>query len=411
MQTMTNQVTDPDLSANPSFDGPMELPEAIDATAYRAMTGESIDVTFDINTWDTGVRALQAFERLEREVKQAEELSAEARLGIRNKIFPLIRELRSRIPEAGVYQATLDELQATQRNVVFNGLVEACDGNNHVYRTLSMDIVQVAVALVSYRGEEETWAHRVFRRDVSMKPDGDLLERTMELLESRSSKTSSTRAVTERLRRAIMTYMERVVLAEKSRAPWIMGHGNPLAFELLTGSGLAAVIEYSVPIIRKLIDRKQFVFVPSETGKQHFKTIGDALEPLEYAILDNSIQDVDAILGGGFRGADYIRAKKEHLIPLRNEIAGEVLTGVFRASRFAPAQLFYAHREHVHEAAFIAMADSVLQEHRGFPMLIDMADNFCSTYFGAETLNRPTQAAFATESQPFRYVNERSTRN
>lgn len=387
-----------------------DLPTPIDTSLYKEMTGEPIDVTFNIDTWDTGVRALQAFERLEHEVQLAEELSQEARIGIRKEIFPLVWKLHDRVPEAGIYRTSLNELKEAQSNIVFSGLVEACDGNNHVHRTLSMDIVQVAVALVSYNGEEETWAHRVFRRDVSMKSEGNLLDRVMNLLEARSPKKANARAVTERLRRAIMTYMERVVLAEKSQAPWVMGHGNPLAFELLTGSGLAAVIELSIPVLRKLIDRKQFVFVASDTNKQHFITIGDALEPLEYAILDDALQDIDAILAGGYRGTDFIRAKTQHLDPLRNEVAKNVLTGVFRASRFAPAQLFYAHREHVHEAALIAMADSVLQEHRGFPMLIDMADNLCRTYFGAETLNRPTQAAFASQSEPFRYLNERATR-
>jgi hypothetical protein len=31
------------------------------------------------------------------------------------------------------------------------------------------------------------------------------------------------------------------------------------------------------------------------------------------------------------------------------------------------------------------MADSVLQEHRGFPMLVDIADNICSATFNPET--------------------------
>jgi hypothetical protein len=44
-------------------------------------------------------------------------------------------------------------------------------------------------------------------------------------------------------------------------------------------------------------------------------------------------------------------------------------------------------------------------------MLIDMADGICTTYFGAETLNRPTQAAFSTVGQPYRYLDERATRS
>jgi hypothetical protein len=77
----------------------------------------------------------------------------------------------------------------------------------------------------------------------------------------------------------------------------------------------------------------------------------------------------------------------------------------------APAQMFYAHRDFAHEAALIAMADSIMQEHRGRPMLLDMADGLCKTYFGAETLSRPAQSAFAQAGEPYRYLDERTTRN
>ena len=40
----------------------------------------------------------------------------------------------------------------------------------------------------------------------------------------------------------------------------------------------------------------------------------------------------------------------------------------------APPQLFYAHEDHADIAALVALADSVLQEQRGFPLLIDLAD-------------------------------------
>jgi hypothetical protein len=62
-----------------------------------------------------------------------------------------------------------------------------------------------------------------------------------------------------------------------------------------------------------------------------------------------------------------------------NDCGPKIVVGMFRASQLSPCQMFYAHVDHAHEAAMIAMADSVLQEHRGFPMLIDLADNLCSS--------------------------------
>ncbi len=56
------------------------------------------------------------------------------------------------------------------------------------------------------------------------------------------------------------------------------------------------------------------------------------------------------------------------------------------------------------------MADSVLQEHRGFPMLIDLADGLCSAIFGAETFTTSARLAYAAAGEPFRYMAERQTR-
>ena len=56
------------------------------------------------------------------------------------------------------------------------------------------------------------------------------------------------------------------------------------------------------------------------------------------------------------------------------------------------------------------MADSMLQEHRGFPMLIDLADTVCSITFGMDTFVPSVQMAYTEAGQPFRYLGERETR-
>ena len=93
-----------------------------------------------------------------------------------------------------------------------------------------------------------------------------------------------------------------------------------------------------------------------------------------------------------------------------HDLGPRIVKGVFRASELCPAQMFYAHEECAHEAALIALADSVLQEDRGFPMLIDLADTLCGATFGRETLLGSTQTAYAEAGEPFRYLTERQTR-
>lgn len=387
--------------------------QEVSTAEYRSITGEELSSTLDISTWDTGVRALQAFERLEREVAQAEQFSSEIRQAIRKDVFGLLPKVKNAPPGAGVYRASIKELEETQRNVLFNGLVEACDGNSHIFYTVPLQVVQIAVASVTYNGEESTWANRIYRRDIPIKGGASILEETIDLLTRRANKehAGGRRKFTDIMRRGVMTYMERVVLADKVKAPWRMGHGNPLAYELIMGSGTVELIGFSVEVLRRLIlEHKKFIFVPSETNAEELLTIGDALLPLEYAIVNTAEADLDRILAGNFRGR-WEEMMRKTLRPFCDEAGPAVVTGVYRASALAPAKVFYAHRDFAHEAALIAMADSVLQEHRGNPMLIDMADGLCRTYFGAETLNRPTQTAFAEIGQPYRYLDERSTRS
>jgi hypothetical protein len=51
----------------------------------------------------------------------------------------------------------------------------------------------------------------------------------------------------------------------------------------------------------------------------------------------------------------------------------------------------------------------VLQEHRGFPLLIDVAHHVCSSVFGG-SLQALTELAYAAAGEPWRYFSESSTR-
>jgi hypothetical protein len=52
----------------------------------------------------------------------------------------------------------------------------------------------------------------------------------------------------------------------------------------------------------------------------------------------------------------------------------------------------------------------MLQDHRGFPLLIDLADHVCRSVFGG-TLQHLTESAYAAAGEPSRYFSERTTRH
>jgi hypothetical protein len=402
-----NPVESQAVGAVPSVLQPGDPPPPVDADYARA-TGESLAQTLDLSRWDTGLHLAEALNRMEQEIADAMRTETDIVRAIRTDVFYALRNRQGGPKVSGVFVASMDDVRRVQRTTLFNGLTEGCDATSLIYDTLPIQIIQVGVGLVSYQGEGSTWAQRVFRRDVRVQPGEDVATEIIDILSSRQ--TSPTRLkVSDMLRRGIMTFAERAVLTERATAPWRMGHGNPLAYEILTGSGTTSIARLGVPLLRRLVmDHRRFVFVTSETSKKHLLTIGNALRPGEYAVINDATMDLANVFGGNYRGEWAELAPM--LDDFKREVGPNVLCGVYRCSRLGPPHLFYAHADHVHEAALIAMADSLLQEHRNFPMLIDIADNLCKTLFGGETVLRTANTMFAAEGDDYRYLPERLTR-
>ena len=167
-------------------------------------------------------------------------------------------------------------------------------------------------------------------------------------------------------------------------------------------------------------DHQKFLFVASEPQELLLLTIGQALYPMEYAIIKTLDEDMEQMVRGGhyrmkvsvdtfWDGQDL--SPRQWIERFKDTVAPKVVVGVYRATQMAPAQVFYAHEDHADLAAHVAIADSALQEHRGFPLLIDLADNVCSSVFGGQTLYGMLATAYANAGAPWRYLSERVTRN
>jgi len=389
---------------------------AITSDEYEEAHGETLARTLDLDTWQRGGDLDQVYARLEREVAEAVTKEGEHQQRVREIIFPLLRTRPGAPPGAGVYRCSLDRLEDVHRKVLFNGAAEACDGTVVSHDTLPLTITQIGVCLVSYRGDQGSWVHRLYRRDLRIASTRDPIEETMELLERRRSRSavnqrSARDRMTDMARRGVMAYAERAVLLDRSNAVWRIGHGNPTPYELVTGSGVPDLVRASLVLMRRLVlEHRRFVFVPSSAKARELLTIGHALHPLEYAIIDTQEGNLRRIAAGHYRGTTW-GSLADPVTEFVEECGPQIVTGMYRTSRLAPAQIFHAHVDHAHEAALIVMADSVLQEHRGFPMLIDLADGVCRATFGGESFNASAQVAYAHAGEPFRYASERSTRS
>jgi hypothetical protein len=380
--------------------------DGVGPSAFAQAFGEPIEAVLDLATWHGGTDLQGLYERLELDRKIGEALLQEDRAAaaVRAQIIPMLRDKSrpSAPPLAGLWPVGLADLEKIHLGTLFAGHVDACDSTVQVHESLALTIIQIGIALVAYHGEEGTWAHRLYRRDLQESPVNavELARQLLDIREPRSPRgpDDAQDQLTELGRRGITSYAERAVLARLSDADWRMGSGSPAPYELLTGAGAMDLVVPSLDVLEELLTgHRRFIFVPTR-GHRNLLTIGRALAPLEFAVVRKLRTYIATMVDAG-----HLRGRRLERAKAFVADAGEaVAVGVFRASSQAPPYVFYAPAEEelCAQAAAIAMADAVIQEHRGYPMLLDMAKQFCTAAFSREEFLGPIQAAYATRNEP-----------
>ena len=394
-------------STNPTPEG--DAQEAlVGDREYAEAFGEDLARTLDVDTWTTGIDWEGAVGRLRDEIAAAVRREESLRDIVRREVLPKLRGAPGAHADAGVYRARPDEIAKVHEGLLFPGLVEAIHGTSSSHDTLPLGITQIGIAVVSYGGTSATFAQRVYRKEVAGRTS-DPFKAALEVIDRRDARSGVDQkdGLSELARRGIMTYAERKILLDKAAAPWRIGHGAPAPYELLTGSGNMRLLVASLDVLRKMIlELKQFVFIPSAPGERGLLTIGNALFPGEYVILNSLEGVIERIVEKGHYAAEHKESARQFV----QECGPHVMYGLYCASEHAPPYLFYAHREHVHTAARIAIADSILRPARGFPMLIDVADVTCKSAFGAAGFLGLIHDAYSQAGVPMRYFGERETR-
>lgn len=404
---------------------PVSRATPVTTDAFQEYFGESLHRTLDLGSWREGVDLVREYARIEGEIEQAVQFETEQQTRVRELVFPGISFSPGAPPEAGFYDhLTTKDIAEVHQGLLFNGAVECCDGTHQQHDTLALTVHQIGVCLVSYRGNLGSWSTRLFRRDLR-ESHGDPVEVLTALLDRRGRRAGLNQpdrrdGLSELAQRAVMSYAEAAVLLNHSKATWRMGHGSPAPYQLLAGAGNPDVAVLSIQVLRRLIEGyKKFVYVASESGDRNYLTFGQPLRPLEYLVLGTLNERIeDFVRDISFAGRPTVPAEwdgkvlrpEEWVIRFRDEVASQVLVGVFRASALAPPQVFYAHRDHFQMAAAIAIADSVFLPDRGFPMLIDLADRTCKGVYGGGSLRDVADTAYARTGAAFRYASERTHR-
>ena len=376
------------------------------AKQFERAFGEKLDRVLDLSTWHGSTDLSALYERLELDATVGAALVEEDRAAhaIRENVLPVLRERlgSSAPPLAGCWPVSLSKLEQIHRATLFAGHVDACASSVQAHESLALTIIQIGIALVGYRGDEGTWSHRLYRRDLRGGPPDPVELANWVLNQRNPNAPRRPDAVRDGLpelgRRGVTSYAERAVLTRMSQAPWRMGRGSPAPYELLTGAGAMDLVDPALDILQELlIGHRRFVFVPTR-GDRALLTIGQALAPLEFAVVYRLRRLISDIVSEGHLRGD----RRKRALDFVREVGEEVAVGVFRASRHAPPYVFYAPAEPdlCAQAAAIALADAVIQEHRGYPMLLDMAHQFCAAAFSREEFLGPIQVAYAARGEP-----------
>jgi len=375
---------------------------------FRDAFDEDLLATLDIERWDTGHEWERAVARIQKEIASAVGQEDRIRAAIRSELLPLLGTRPGTPREAGVYQTHPKELTVVREALLFPGRVEAVGGTSVSYDSLPIGITQLGVAIVGYGGTSGTFAQRLFRKEMASK-GGDAYAEALEFVIQRHERSSlgERDSLSKLVCRGIKSCAERRFLLDKAEAEWRIGQGNPCPRELLTGSGHMGLLEESLAVLRQLVDsHKQFVFVTSALGQRSLLTLGQALAGGEYVILSTIERESARIVAGSrYQGryADKAAAFVKQCCP-------NILMGLFRVSDHSPPCLFYAHRERVHIAVRVALADSSFRPARGLPTLIDVADMTCRAAFGAEGFLGLVHGAYAQIGANPRYFSAREAR-
>jgi hypothetical protein len=385
------------------------------AEDFLAGFGETLSRTLDLATWQNGRDLGQEYERLQMEVTDAVAQETTYARRIRDELHPRLPEARGAPPGAGRHGVTVAEVQQIQHGLLFSGQVEAADGISETYDTLALTIYQIGVGLVSYGGDQGTWQQRLYRRDLRLNY-GDPVADMIDLLQRRSDRSEHPGLhddLSELASRAILSYGVRALLSRQGKAPWRMGRGSPAPHELLNGGGSTDLLIESIRVIRDLVTGHQrFVFVDRDRPNRMLMTIGQGLRVLEYAIVSRLSDLLDPFFENWkpLSGATVDRTwDGAELTPqgwirrFLDEVASRVVVGVYSATLLGPPRIFYAHVDHAHLAARVALADSTFAELRGFPMLLDMATNVCHNIYGGGSLAQLAGSAYAAAREPHRF--------
>lgn len=305
-------------------------------------------------------------------------------------------------------------IEALQRKRLYTGQVVAADGTLARYETLSLVGAQIAISRVSYQGNTGQFVSNIMHWGKEL-PRNTSAADIVAALSSRGEELKN--KIANIFLYALMTYKERQVLLDTPPDTFKLIQGTLFPHEMLSGAGKQHILLPCLKLIGALIDDGAYATIVSHDSHRDLLALGLALNGGEYIV----VRSGEEILNQYLEKAHYTdtnipqyggKSQKEVFNEFKNAYGKRVVQGVLRAHAMSPPYVFYCNQDRLHEAVHILLADAANTGPRGFPLLIDLADQYCSGASSASEYTNRMDAEFARASGGSgMYQSEQSTRD
>lgn len=275
----------------------------------------------------------------------------------------------------------IDEYKEKAEQLLSKGDVVGIDGTMSKYDFLSGTRCQIGVVAVNYLGEKIQHSFFISQASLRDEPEG-VLERIAQRAESEDN-------LSDMHLRGLMMYREREAgLDPMFDKKYLLYHGPLLPFELMSGLGRLRALDVTLELLKKVVSSNRAISIISSSSYKDYLYFGLALKPGEYLTsesytLANHLKNQSDFLTYSNKWREEERKKVQDFI---NDYASQIMIGVIKVSH--RPYVFHAHKSIFDLAAAIIGKDSMFQRQKGFPLLIDYADNLCSEYFSSSQFNR-----------------------
>lgn len=289
-----------------------------------------------------------------------------------------------------------------EKNLLASGEVVGIDGTIATHKTITGTMAQLGVVAVNYLNEKIQ--HSCFISEAKYK------ENIHDVVEYLFSHEFSNKVISNPVLRAALQVRERELgLNDKYKNKYKIYHGPLIPFEMLANPGKAEmkILDVTVEILEKIIANRKCFSIISRSQNDAYIRLGLSLNPGEYVQLKKSVGL--EILEDRSLLKDKERWREEDFLKVNsfiNQRAMKIKVGVIKVSQ--RPYVFHAHEEIFDLAARLIYRDSLFQKEKGFPLLVDYADNLCSTYFKASDFNKIIEYQLAKDGE---FLSEMSEEN